>query len=102
MAEEISKILGVKNELIMNLIRVLGIVVAFIIFLLFFAFLPMYAVILFGFLTVIASLYFENDKGIYIGLIILAIGILAIFIPQLAEQLSVLSRILNELLVYPT
>jgi len=102
MAEEISKLLGVKSELIMNLIRVLGIVVALIIFLLFFAFLPMYAVILFGFLTIIASLYFKNDKGIYIGLAVLAIGILAIFIPQLAESLSVLSRILNEMLVYPT
>ena len=102
MAEEISKLLGVKSELIMNLIRVLGIVVVFIIFLLFFAFLPMYAVILFGFLTIIASLYFESDKGIYVGLAVLAIGILAIFIPQLAESLSVLSRILNEMLVYPT
>ena len=101
MAEEISKLLGVKSELIMNLIRVLGVVIAFIIFLLFFAFLPMYAVILFGFLTIIASLYFKSDKGVYVGLAVLAIGILAIFIPQLAEQLSVLSRILNDLLVYP-
>ena len=45
MAEEISKLLGVKNELIMNLIRVLGIVITFIIFLLFFAFLPMLSLI---------------------------------------------------------
>jgi len=101
MAEEISELLGVKNELILNLIRVLGIVIGLIIFLLFFSFLPMYAVILFGFLTIIASLYFKNDKGIYVGLAVLAVGILAIFIPQLAESLSVLSRILNEMLVYP-
>jgi len=101
MAEEISELLGVKNELILNLIRVLGIIIGLIIFLLFFSFLPMYAVILFGFLTIIASLYFKNDKGIYVGLAVLAVGILAIFIPQLAESLSVLSRILNEMLVYP-
>ena len=101
MAEEISELLGVKSELIINLIRVLGVAVTFIIFLIFFSFHPTLAIILFGFLTLIAGLYFKNDKGIYVGLVVLAVGILAIFIPQLAESLSVLSRILNEMLVYP-
>ena len=98
MAEEISKLLGVKSELIMNLIRVLGVVIAFIIFLIFFSFHPTLAVILFGFLALIASLYFKNDKGIYVGFAILAVGIAVTFIPQLAEKLAVLSRLLNELL----
>jgi len=101
LAEEISRLLGVKTEIIENLIKVLGILVAIIIFLLFFALLPMYAVILFGVLTLIVSLYFENDKGIYAGLILFAVGILGIFVPQIAEVLSVISRNLNELLIYP-
>jgi len=102
MTEEISKLLGIRNELILNLIRVLGIVTGMIIFLLFFAFLPMYAVILFGFLTIIVSVYYKSDKGLYAGLTMLIIGFAAIFIPQIAEQLSVIARTLNEMLVYPT
>ena len=92
LAEEISELLGVKSELIINLIRVLGVAVTFIIFLIFFSFHPTLAIILFG-------LYFKNDKGIYAGFAILAIGIAVAFIPQLAEKLAVLSRTLNELLV---
>jgi len=99
LAEEISELLGVKSELIINLIRVLGVAVTFIIFLIFFSFHPTLAIILFGFLTLIAGLYFKNDKGIYAGFAILAIGIAVAFIPQLAEKLAVLSRTLNELLV---
>jgi len=101
MAEEIAGLLGVKSEAIEGIVKILGIIVGAIIFLLFFAFLPMYAVILFGFLTVIASIYFGNDKGVYAGVGMLAIGLLAIFIPQISEQLYILSRMLNEMLVYP-
>ena len=101
MAEEISKFLGVKPEIINSLIQALGILVAVIIFLLFFALLPMHAIMLFGVLTLIASLYFKNDRGIYAGLILFAVGVLGIFIPQIAETLSVISRFLRELLIYP-
>jgi len=101
LAEEISRLLGVKSEVIMSLIQVLGVIVGIIIFLLFFAFLPMYAVILFGVLVMLFSLYFKNDKGLYAGIAMFTIGILAIFIPQIAETLSVISRTLNELLIYP-
>ena len=100
MAEEIAGILGIKVEAISRIIQYLAILIGIIAFLLFFALSPIHALMLSGFLVLLVSIYFNSDKGIYVGALLTATGFAAIFIPQFTEQLSAFARALRELLVY--
>jgi len=100
MAEEIAEILGIKVEAASRIVQYLAILVGVIAFLLFFALSPIHALILSGFLVLLASIYFNSDKGIYVGAILIATGFAGIVLPQFTEQLSALARTLRELLVY--
>jgi hypothetical protein len=106
MAEDIAGLLGVKVTAIANIIQWLAAIVGAIIFLLFFALAPLHALILSGLLVILASLYFKAEKSIqkaalYIGVGLMAVGMLGIFVPQVTRELLSIAEELKELLVFP-
>ena len=98
--------LGMKVEVIGKTIQVLSIIAGIIVFLLFFALAPLQALILSGFIIVLASLFFNLQEKIrqtviYLGIALIVLGFTGIYLPAVARGLSLLSETLKELMMLP-
>jgi len=104
MAEELAELLGVKVKLAADTIKYLAALIAVMVLLLFFALSPMHALILCGFLVILATLYFKPDHDIQktaflVGSALIFLGFAAIFVPSVAHGLISTARGLRQLML---
>lgn len=100
-----ESILGLKISVIARTVQVLSILAGVIVFLVFFALAPLHALILSGFVVMLASLFFKLETnlqktGLYLGVSLVALGFAGITIPAVARGLSLLSDGLEQLMLF--
>jgi len=89
-----------------DLVKWLAIIIAILIFVLFFVFAPFAALIFCGLLVLLSAMYFGLKpklavKAFYIGLILIVIGVLGSWIPALSFELRLFAQKLKDLMIFP-
>ena len=102
MAEKLVRSLGLAE--LSKAIQYLAALIALIAFLVFFALAPLHALLLCGLLVILAGFIFQTEAGIQkaalcVGLLLMAIGVIGIFLPSFGGNLLSVADVLKQLFI---
>lgn len=102
MVEKLLRSLGLAE--LSRAVQYLAVLIAVIAFLVFFALAPLHALLLCGLLVILAGFVFKTEVSIQkatlcVGLLLMAIGVVGIFLPSFAGNLLSVADVLKQLFI---